>query len=226
MRKRSGKLPNPSRRRRCIDHVPGRLGVSERRACRVLGQHRSTQRRIPCGRDDEDRLVADMIELAPRYGRYGHRRIAAVGSRTAFIQPGSPWENGYIESFNARLRDELLNGEIFYSLKEAQILIESWRRHYDAVRPHSSLGYRPSAPETIVTPSWPPGGEIVNALTFQRDLSTGAGQPTRISSQWIRMRRLIRVRSRSGFSGAFEGNRAVSCLAQDRWRALPRTAAL
>ena len=154
------------------------------------------------------------------------RWIAAVGSRTAFIQPGSPWENGYIQSFNARLRDELLNGEIFYSLKEAQILIESWRRHYDAVRPHSSLGYRPSAPETIVTPSWPPGGEIVNALTFQRDLSTGAGQPTRISSQWIRMRRLIRVRSRSGFSGAFEGNRAVSCLAQDLWRALPRTAAL
>ena len=83
--------------------------------------------------------------------------IAAVGACTAFIEPGSPWENGYIESFNARLRDELLNGEIFYSLKEAQILIESWRRHYNAVRPHSSLGYRPPAPETIVTPSWPPG---------------------------------------------------------------------
>ena len=83
--------------------------------------------------------------------------IAAVGARTAFIEPGSPWENGYIESFNARLRDELLNGEIFYTLKEAQVLIESWRRHYNAVRPHSSLGYRPPAPETIVMPSWPPG---------------------------------------------------------------------
>ena len=69
--------------------------------------------------------------------------VAAVGVRTAFIEPGSPWETGYIESFNARLRDELLNGEIFYTLKEAQVLIESWRRHYNAVRPHSSLGYRP-----------------------------------------------------------------------------------
>ena len=280
---------SPSRRRQCIDHVRDRRGVSERRACRVLGQHRSAQRHIPRGRGDEDRLVADMIELARRYGRYGYRRIAAllrdagwqvndkrverlwrreglkvpgkqpkrgrlwlndgscvrlraaradhvwsydfvhhqthdgrafrtlnvldeftreslsirvrrklssvdvidvltelfilrgipayirsdngpefvagavrqwiaaVGARTAFIEPGSPWENGYIESFNARLRDELLNGEIFYTLKEAQVLIESWRRHYNAIRPHSSLGYRPPAPETIVMPSWPPG---------------------------------------------------------------------
>ena len=85
------------------------------------------------------------------------RWIAAVGARTAFIEPGSPWENGYIESFNARLRDELLNGEIFYTLKEAQVLLESWRRHYNAVRPHGSLGYRPPAPETIVVPSWRPG---------------------------------------------------------------------
>ncbi len=65
--------------------------------------------------------------------------IAAVGARTAFIEPGSSWENGYIESFNARLRDELLNGEIFYTLREAQVLIDSWRRHYNAVRPHGSL---------------------------------------------------------------------------------------
>ena len=83
--------------------------------------------------------------------------IAAVGDRTAFIEPGSPWENGYIESFNARLRDELLNGEIFYTLTEAQVLIEAWRRHYNAIRPHGSLGYRLPAPETIVMPSWPPG---------------------------------------------------------------------
>ncbi len=83
--------------------------------------------------------------------------VAAAGARTAFIEPGSPWEIGYIESFNARLRDELLNGEIFYTLKEAQALIESWRRLYNAVRPHSSLGYRLPAPETIVMPSWPPG---------------------------------------------------------------------
>ena len=64
--------------------------------------------------------------------------IAAVGAKTAYIAPGSPWENGYIESFNARLRDKLLDGEIFYSLKEAQIVIESWRRHYNAVRPAQS----------------------------------------------------------------------------------------
>ncbi len=83
--------------------------------------------------------------------------IAAVGAKTAYITPGSPWENGYIESFNARLRDELLNGEIFYSLREAQILIESWRRHYNGVRPHASLGDRPPAPEVFVPAltAWP-----------------------------------------------------------------------
>jgi putative transposase len=76
--------------------------------------------------------------------------IAAVGAKTAYIAPGSPWENGFIESFNARLRDELLDGEIFYSLKEAQVVIESWRRHYNTLRPHGSLGYKPPAPEVFV----------------------------------------------------------------------------
>jgi transposase InsO family protein len=76
--------------------------------------------------------------------------IAAVGSQTAYIVPGSPWENGYCESFNARFRDELLNGEIFYTLKEAQIVFEEWRKHYNTVRPHSALGYRPPAPETVI----------------------------------------------------------------------------
>lgn len=248
----------------------------------MLGQHRTTQRHVARSREDEDRLVADMIELARQYGRYGYRRIAAllrqagwqvndkrverlwkreglkvpakqpkkarlwfndgscvrlrpespnhvwsydfvhdrthdgrafrtlnlideytkeclmirvkrklnsvdvidvltdqfilrgppafirsdngpefvaeavrdwiaaVGSTTAYIVPGSPWENGYCESFNARLRDELLNGEIFYTLREAQIIIEEWRKHYNTVRPHSALGYRPPAPETII----------------------------------------------------------------------------
>jgi putative transposase len=255
------------------------LGVSERRACRTLRQHRSTQRKPPRGRADEGRLTADVIELARQYGRYGYRRItallrqagwsvnakrveriwrreglkvpakqpkrrrlwlndgscvrlrperanhvwsydfvhdrthdgrayrmlniideytrealmirvdrklnsvsvidaltdlfilrgppafirsdngpefvaeavrdriAAVGARTAFIEPGSPWENGYVESFNARLRDELLDGELFCSLKEARIVIEQWRRHYNQVRPHGALGWRPPAPE-------------------------------------------------------------------------------
>ncbi|MCZ4259223.1 integrase core domain-containing protein, partial [Limimaricola sp. G21655-S1] len=76
--------------------------------------------------------------------------IEAVGAKTAFIEPGSPWENGYCESFNARFRNELLDAEIFYTLREAQILIERWRRHYNTVRPHSALGYRPPAPESIV----------------------------------------------------------------------------
>jgi hypothetical protein len=73
----------------------------------------------------------------------------------AFIEPGSPWENGYCESFNGKLRDELLNGEIFYTLKEAQIMIEIWRQHYNKVRPHSSLGYRPPTPEALVWPAKP-----------------------------------------------------------------------
>ena len=89
--------------------------------------------------------------------------IGAVGAKTAFITPGSPWENGYCESFNARFRpshglhanrcratDELLNGEVFYTLREAQILIERWRHHYNTVRPHSALGYRPPAPESLM----------------------------------------------------------------------------
>ncbi|MDD9728280.1 IS3 family transposase [Roseovarius sp. SK2] len=277
-----GKLLSPARRRACIDRVRAELNVSERRACRVLRQHRSTQRKVPVGRADEERLVADMIELTRQYGRYGYRRIAAllrdvgwhvndkrverlwrreglkvpmkqpkkgrlwlndgscvrlcpeyrnhvwsydfvhcrtddgrafrtlniidehsreclairvdrklnsvnvidalsdlfilrgipsfirsdngpefvaqavqnwiksVGAKTAYIEPGSPWENGYCESFNARFRDEFLNGEIFYSLREAQILIEEWRKHYNTKRPHSALGYRPPAPEAIV----------------------------------------------------------------------------
>ena len=71
--------------------------------------------------------------------------LAQVGVTTLYITPASPWENGYNESFNGSLRDELLNGEIFYSLAEARVLIEAWRRHYNTVRPHSSLGYRPPA---------------------------------------------------------------------------------
>lgn len=249
----------------------------------MLGQHRSTQRRIPRGREDEEKLIADIVELARCYGRYGYRKIAellrstagwvvndkrveriwrreglkvparqpkrgrlwladgscvrlraerpnhvwsydfvedrthdgrkyrmlniideftheclairidrrlkaidvidvlsdlfilrgvpehvrsdngpefvaktvqewigAVGAKTAYITPGSPWENGFIESFNARLRDELLDGEIFYSLAEAKTVVESWRRHFNTVRPHGSLGYKPPAPEVFI----------------------------------------------------------------------------
>ena len=266
-----------------------KLGVSERTACRVLGQHRSTQRNVARTADDEAALTADVVELARCYGRYGYRRIAAllrqagwqinrkrveriwrreglkvparqpkrdrlwladgscirlrperpnqvwaydfvedrtrdarkyrmlcvvdeftrealairvarrldsnhvievlaelclvrgvpehirsdqgpefiatavkdwiaaVGAKTAYIEKSSPWENGYVESFKGKLRDELLNVEIFNSLREAQILIENWRRHYNTIRPHSALGYRPPAPEIIVPDltAWP-----------------------------------------------------------------------
>ena len=265
-----------------MGHVRQTLGedvVSERRACRVLGQSRSTQRRAASVPDDEPQLVLEMVELATQYGRYGYRRITGLlrqrgwnvnhkrierlwrreglkvpqkqpkrrrlwfndGScirlrptyrdhvwsydfvhhrthdgrsfrmltlldeytreclsidvarkltsedilerlsdlfiqrgvptyirsdngaeftakavrewlqrvevKTLYIEPGSPWENGYIESFNGKLRDELLDGEIFDTLLEANVLIERWRVEYNTVRPHSSLGYRPPAPE-------------------------------------------------------------------------------
>jgi transposase InsO family protein len=83
--------------------------------------------------------------------------IAAVGAKTAFIEPGSLWENGCSESFNSKLCDALLNGEILYSLGEAKVIIEAWRRHYNTERPHSSLGYKPPAPETILWPAPPRG---------------------------------------------------------------------
>jgi transposase InsO family protein len=79
--------------------------------------------------------------------------IAAVGAKTAYIEKGSPWENGYVGSSDARLRDELLNGEVFHSLRGAQVVIESWRRHYNTARPHASLGCRP--------PARPPAPEVV-----------------------------------------------------------------
>lgn len=85
------------------------------------------------------------------------RWLERVGAKTLFIAPGSPWENGYNESFNGKLRDEFLNGEIFYTLQELQILLEQWRRTYNQVRPHSALGYRPPAPEALL-PRLAPAG--------------------------------------------------------------------
>ena len=81
--------------------------------------------------------------------------LARLGTKAVYIAPGSPWENGYCESFNGKLRDELLNEEIFYTLREAQVIIEQWRVHYNTIRPHSALGYQPPAPEIIV-----PGEEL------------------------------------------------------------------
>ena len=86
---------------------------------------------------------------APEFAARELRKwLARTGATTLYIEPGSPWENGYCESFNSKLRDEFLNGEIFYSLKEVQALAERWRIYYNTERPHSSLGYRPPAPQT------------------------------------------------------------------------------
>ena len=279
-----GKRLSPARRRQWAAHVCKALGVSERRACRVLSQPRSTQRHRCIAAPDEDALRRAIVTLAGRFGRYGYRRVTAllrragwrvnhkkveriwrreglrvpqkqpkrgrlwlndgscvrlrpcspnhvwaydfvqarthdgrafrlltvideytreclaiqvarqirsddvvqlladlfvlrgppehlrsdngpefcaqalrewlgrIGVKTLYIQPGSPWENGYNESFNGKLRDELLDREIFYTLQEAKVLIEQWRRHYNRVRPHSALGYRPPAPEAMEIP--------------------------------------------------------------------------
>ena len=77
--------------------------------------------------------------------------LSRVGAKTLYIEPGSPWENGYIESFNGKLRDELLERELFYTLLEVRVLTERYRQTYNRIRPHSSLGYRPPAPETVVS---------------------------------------------------------------------------
>lgn len=105
-----------------------------------------------------------MADLFERHGPPAHIRsdngpefiaaalrewLSRLGVKTLYIEPGSPWENGYNESFNGKLRDELLNGEIFYSLSEASIIIEGWRRHYNTARPHSALRYRPPAPAAV-----------------------------------------------------------------------------
>ena len=94
--------------------------------------------------------------------KYLRHWLRALNVKTLFIEPGSPWENGYVESFNARLRDEFLNGELFYTLKEAQVMIAAWRRHYNQVRPHSSLGWKPPAPQArlFANPNIPTGTYI------------------------------------------------------------------
>jgi transposase InsO family protein len=120
-----------------------------------------------------DEVLEVLAELFVRHGPPEHIRsdngpefvagavrewLGRLGVGALLIEPGSPWENGYCESFNGKLRDELLGREIFYSLREAQVLIEAWRRHYNAVRPHSALGYRPPAPAAVVWPgpAWAP----------------------------------------------------------------------
>ena len=148
-----GKLLSPARRRRCIEQVRDLLGVSERRACRVLGQHRSTQRHVPRGREDEERLVEDMIELARLYGRYGYRRVAALlrdagwsvsdgrverlwkreGLKVPPKQPkrGRLWLN---DGSCVRLRAEYVNHVWSYDPRHCRS--DQWRSQWLDPRPH------------------------------------------------------------------------------------------
>lgn len=105
-----------------------------------------------CSRGVPEHIRSDN---GPEFTSHRIRRwLAELGARTLFIEPGSPWENGYIESFNGKLRDELLKREIFCTLQEARVLVERWRQQYNHRRPHSSLGNRPPAPEAYWVPGW------------------------------------------------------------------------
>ena len=94
--------------------------------------------------------------------------LSDLAVNTLFIEPGSPWENGYIESFNGKFRDELLNREIFTTLWEAKVLIESWRREYNEIRPHSSLGYRPPTPRVILPAYLGQSGQLSATMSVVR----------------------------------------------------------
>jgi transposase InsO family protein len=138
-----------------------------------------------------DDVMACLADLFVRHGVPDHIRsdngpefvaktvrgwLGRLDVKPLYIEPGSPWENGYCESFNGKLRDELLAREIFYTLKEAQILIERWRRHYNTVRPHSALGYRPPAPETVLP------GSAATAYATLRPSQQSQYQPSRTLS--------------------------------------------
>jgi putative transposase len=110
-------------------------------------------------------VAAKGTSMAPEFTCHGMRRwVSELGTRTVFFEPGSPWENGYIKSFKGKLRDELLNREIFYTLQEAQVLIERWRNQYNRRRPHSALGNRPPASEANLVPSL--GSPLTTAAAF------------------------------------------------------------
>jgi transposase InsO family protein len=140
--------------------------------------------------------------------------LAELGVKTLFIEPGSPWENGYVESFNDKLRDELLDGEIFYTLKEAHIVVADWRRLYNGLRPHSSLGQRPPAPETLLFAGFsladyaPPSStrEVTLRLIWSVICQEGVPEP-------LRRRTLVAMnRGRRGERAGLRWRRAVSLI--------------
>jgi putative transposase len=133
--------------------------------------------------------------------------LQTVGTRPLFIEPGSPWENGYCESFNGKLRDECLNGEIFYSLKEAQVVIEMWRKHYNTIRPHSALGYRPPAPLTWITASGTlrRATELLTARSWIRLLPVEPITfPLSVSAHWLTL-------GSPEIRGMCAGSRDIAC---------------
>jgi transposase InsO family protein len=104
--------------------------------------------------------------------------LAATGAKTLYIEPGSPWENGYCESFNSKLRDEFLNGEVFYSMKELRVLADRWCVHYNTVRPHSSLGYRSPAPAAWLTKDPQGHGKVESKERFPLSHTPDCGYQT------------------------------------------------
>ena len=134
---------------RAHEGVPGDRGGS---------QDPLARRARGAGRSVRPTRASRVSEVGQRTGEFSaklvRRWLGRVGVETLFIEPGSPWENGYNESFNGKLRDKLLNGEIFCSLAEAAVLVEQWRREYNTVRPHSACGGFPPAPEAIKPSPW------------------------------------------------------------------------
>ena len=147
--------------------------------------------------------------------------LAKTGAKTLYIEPGSPWENGYCESFNSKLRDEFLNGEIFYSLKELRVLVERWRVHYNTIRPHSSLGYRSPAPEALLTNNTG-HGEVGNPTRVPL-LHTPENSLYGAQKQRLHYNKLIQRHKRSG-TPPYVGNRGydwelnVQEMPFDLWR--------
>ena len=127
-----------------MDHTLGHIALP------MLKQLRETKHGAP-NTDDEDVPEYLRSDNGPEFIAKDLRKwLSGIGVKTAYIEPGSPWENGFCESFNGTFRDNLLNGELFYSLNEARGVVGEWVKHYNHVRPHSSLGYRPPAPQTQV----------------------------------------------------------------------------
>ena len=140
------------------------LRVSERRACRVIGQPRSTQRRLLLTRDDEAVLTADIVELATRYGRYGYRRITALLRHAGWVVNRKRVERIWRREGLKIPQKQPKRGRLWLA-DGSCIRPRQWRRHYNAVRPHSALGYRPPAPSVVQWPAAPDSSTVARPAT-------------------------------------------------------------